>query len=140
MNKTYGTHENLYVSPFLLTIFVPIYYSPPVIALLRCVGNRGGGNVLRVLAPFHSSGHTQEEIRNPSLARNQESWPIVAGNGNPGHESRTSCSGKKSASCAIYGGPILNRTYGTQKKKTLIFRYFHLQCLVLFTITGDHSA
>ena len=29
LNKTYGTHKNLYVSLFLLTIFGPIYYGPP---------------------------------------------------------------------------------------------------------------
>ena len=27
--RTYGTHENLYISIFLLTIFGYIYYGPP---------------------------------------------------------------------------------------------------------------
>ena len=29
VNRTYGTHKNLYVSPFLLTIFGPVNYGPP---------------------------------------------------------------------------------------------------------------
>ena len=29
VNRTYGTHKNLYISVFLLTIFGPIYYGPP---------------------------------------------------------------------------------------------------------------
>ena len=29
VNRTYGTHKNLYVPLFLLTIFGPINYSPP---------------------------------------------------------------------------------------------------------------
>ena len=29
LNRTYGTHKNLYKSLFLLTIFGPIYYGPP---------------------------------------------------------------------------------------------------------------
>ena len=30
VNKTYGTHKNLYIYLLLLTIFGPIYYFPPV--------------------------------------------------------------------------------------------------------------
>ena len=30
-NRTYGIHKNLYIYPFLLTIFGPIDYGPPVI-------------------------------------------------------------------------------------------------------------
>ena len=29
LNRTYGTHKKLYISPFLLTIFGPTYYGPP---------------------------------------------------------------------------------------------------------------
>ena len=29
VNRTYGTHKNLYISPFLLPILGPIYYGPP---------------------------------------------------------------------------------------------------------------
>ena len=29
LNRTHGTHKNLYISLFLLTIFGPIYYGPP---------------------------------------------------------------------------------------------------------------
>ena len=29
VNETYGIHENLYIVPFLLKIFGPIYYGPP---------------------------------------------------------------------------------------------------------------
>ena len=29
VNRTYGTHRNLHISIFLLTIFGPIYYGPP---------------------------------------------------------------------------------------------------------------
>ena len=29
VNRTYGTHKNLYISLFSLTIFGPIYYGPP---------------------------------------------------------------------------------------------------------------
>ena len=29
LNRTYGTHKNLYISLFLSTIFGPIYYGPP---------------------------------------------------------------------------------------------------------------
>ena len=29
VNRTYGTHKNLYIYLFLLTIFGPIYYGPP---------------------------------------------------------------------------------------------------------------
>ena len=29
VNRTYGTHKNLYTSLFLLPIFGPIYYGPP---------------------------------------------------------------------------------------------------------------
>ena len=29
VNRTYGTHKNLYISQFLLKIFGPIYYGPP---------------------------------------------------------------------------------------------------------------
>ena len=29
VNRTYDTHKNLYVSPFLLTIFGPVNYGPP---------------------------------------------------------------------------------------------------------------
>ena len=29
VNSTYVTHKNLYVSPFLLTVFGPINYGPP---------------------------------------------------------------------------------------------------------------
>ena len=29
LNRTYGTHKNIYVSLFLLTILGPIYYGPP---------------------------------------------------------------------------------------------------------------
>ena len=29
LNRTYGTHKELYVSLFLPTIFGPIYYGPP---------------------------------------------------------------------------------------------------------------
>ena len=29
VNRTYGTHKNLHVHLFLLTIFGPIYYGPP---------------------------------------------------------------------------------------------------------------
>ena len=28
VNRTYGTHKNLYISLFLRTLFGPIYYSP----------------------------------------------------------------------------------------------------------------
>ena len=29
VNRTYGTHKDLYISPFLPSIFGPIYYGPP---------------------------------------------------------------------------------------------------------------
>ena len=29
VNRTYGIHKNLYIYPFLLTIFGPINYVPP---------------------------------------------------------------------------------------------------------------
>ena len=29
VNRTYGTHKNLYISLFLQTIYDPIYYGPP---------------------------------------------------------------------------------------------------------------
>ena len=29
LNRTYGTHKNLHISLFLLTIFGPTYYGPP---------------------------------------------------------------------------------------------------------------
>ena len=29
VNRTYGIYKNLYISPFLLTIFGPINYGPP---------------------------------------------------------------------------------------------------------------
>ena len=29
LNRTYGTHKNLYISLFLLTTFGPVYYGPP---------------------------------------------------------------------------------------------------------------
>ena len=29
LNRTYGTHKNLYISIFLRTVFGPIYYGPP---------------------------------------------------------------------------------------------------------------
>ena len=32
LNRTYGTHKNLYISLFCLTIFGPIYYGPLVIS------------------------------------------------------------------------------------------------------------
>ena len=28
-NRTYGMHNNLYIKPFLLTVFGPINYAPP---------------------------------------------------------------------------------------------------------------
>ena len=31
VNRTYGIHKTLYISPFLLTTFGPINYGPPVI-------------------------------------------------------------------------------------------------------------
>ena len=31
VNRTYGSHKNLHISLFLLPIFGPIYYAPPVI-------------------------------------------------------------------------------------------------------------
>ena len=34
MNRTYGIHKNLYTYLFLLTIFGPVNYGPPVILLL----------------------------------------------------------------------------------------------------------
>ena len=30
VNRTYGTHNNLYISSFLLTIFGPSHYGPPI--------------------------------------------------------------------------------------------------------------
>ena len=32
VNRTHGTHENLYIHQFLLTIFGPINYGPVIIA------------------------------------------------------------------------------------------------------------
>ena len=29
VNRTYGVHKNLYIKPFLLTIFGPVNYAPP---------------------------------------------------------------------------------------------------------------
>ena len=29
VNRTYDTHKNLYIKPFLLTIFGPVNYGPP---------------------------------------------------------------------------------------------------------------
>ena len=29
VNRTYGTHKNLYIYLFSLTIFGPVYYDPP---------------------------------------------------------------------------------------------------------------
>ena len=29
VNRTHGTHKNLYIEPFLLTIFGPVNYDPP---------------------------------------------------------------------------------------------------------------
>ena len=29
VNRIYGTHKNLYIYLFLITIFGPIYYGPP---------------------------------------------------------------------------------------------------------------
>ena len=29
VNRTYGLHKNLYIKPFLLTVFGPVNYGPP---------------------------------------------------------------------------------------------------------------
>ena len=35
VNRTYGIHKNLYILPFLLTIFDPINYGPPVLLIIK---------------------------------------------------------------------------------------------------------
>ena len=44
VNRTYGKHKNLYIYPFLLTIFCPIFYAPPQ---YYCSTYAPGGSVLR---------------------------------------------------------------------------------------------
>ena len=72
VNRTYGTHKNLAISLFLLTIFGPIYYgrvprkpvSPPVLSIARLCGlgrsqlSRDHGNIPN---PAQNLGKNPEE-------------------------------------------------------------------------------
>ena len=47
INRTYGTHKTLYIYIylFLLTIFGPVYYIPPVIVVFASIYSLEGGGV-----------------------------------------------------------------------------------------------